>query len=174
LRCVNCGGVYGYAPGVTRAAAAEPDLMPLLAARTGRFEGTGADTTGEAFAASVTLSEVAAGAAVAVDLAATDGSGRVEYAEHGVFAAGEDGAPRYRSVSSSAPFHRDFGLRRFGSEGGDMVAVFGWGGPAEATAGFREEVTFVLYAGGDLGVAWAYGAPGEAFAPRSAARLSRS
>lgn len=53
-------------------------------------------------------------------------------------------------------------------------AVFGWGGPPEQTAGFREELTVTVYADGDLGLAWAWGRPGEEFAPRSHVRLATS
>jgi len=150
----------------------EVDLLRLFSARPGRFRGEGADADGARFGVALTVSAVAQGAAVALTVSETDLAGRVRYGEHGVLAAGEDGPLRYCAVSSSAPFHRVFGLRRTGSADGRALAVFGWGGPPEATAGFREEVTLMVYADGDIGLGWAYGVPGEPFAPRSAARLS--
>jgi hypothetical protein len=169
LRGVNCEQPSRYASAVTTAA---PELVRLLAGRKGRFEGSGADSDGADFTAVLIVSEVVGGAAVVLHLTASDAGGQTQYVEHGVLASGEDGAPHYMSVSSSAPFHRDFALRRHGVDDGQAVAVFGWGGLPDAPAGYREEITFVLYADGDTAVAWAYGAPGEPFGPRSAARLS--
>ncbi|MEN3359805.1 MAG: hypothetical protein V7637_3787, partial [Mycobacteriales bacterium] len=91
---------------------------------------------------------------------------------HGVLAPGEDGTAQYVSVSVNAPFHRTFRLRRTEQVDGAARAVFGWGGPPELTGGFREEITLTAYGSGDLGLGWAWGAPGDAFEPRSAVRLS--
>src|SRR5712691_10269367 len=130
-------------------AEAEFDLVRLLSDRTGRFRGNGADTSGEVFGGALTVSVVAGGAAVAVDVTATGAGEQVQYTEHGVLAQGDDGALRYWTVSSRAPFHRAFGLRRAGVDGdGGALAVFGWGAPPEATDGFREEVTIILYPDG--------------------------
>jgi len=157
---------------VTAGGGAKVDLLRLLSARAGQFRGGGADADGAQFGAALTVSAVAGGAAVALTVTETDPAGRSRYGEHGVLAAGEDGTLRYCAVSSGAPFHRVFALRRTGSADGRALAVFGWGGPPELTAGFREEVTLLVYADGDIGLGWAYGVPGEPFAPRSAARLS--
>jgi hypothetical protein len=113
---------------------------------------------------------VAGGAALALDVT-VEAAGDPPYHEHGVLARGEDGTAQYAAVSSNAPFHRTFGLRRTERGEGYARAVFGWGGPPQAPAGFREEVTVSTWDGGDLSLAWAWGAPGGPFAPRSAVRL---
>jgi hypothetical protein len=145
------------------------DLLALLAGRGGRYRGRGIDQDGTEFDGTLTVGAVAGGAAVTLDIS-VDQAGEPPYQEHGVLARGADG-DQYVGVSSNAPFHRAFGLRRTERTDGHARAVFGWGGPPEELAGFREEITFSAHDGGDLGVGWAWGAPGEPFGPRSAVRL---
>ncbi|HVQ92231.1 MAG TPA: hypothetical protein VMU51_14445 [Mycobacteriales bacterium] len=158
-------------PPASATAPAEPDLTAVLAGRAGRYAGRGIDQDGSEFDGTLTVRTVADGAAVVLDIG-VDQPGEPAYQEHGVLARGEDGGIQYVSVSSNAPFHRTFRLRRTERADGAARAVYGWGGAPELTAGFREEITLTAHDGGDLGLGWAWGGPGEAFGPRSAVRLS--
>jgi hypothetical protein len=146
------------------------DPIALLADRAGRYRGRGIDQDGTEFDGTLVVTAVATGVAVTLDIG-IDQPGEPHYQEHGVLARGEDGTTQYVSVSSNAPFHRAFRQRRTERADGGARAAFGWGGPPELTSGFREEVTLTTHDGGDLGLGWAWGAPGEAFGPRSAVRL---
>jgi hypothetical protein len=146
------------------------DLPGLLAGRGGRYRGRGIEVDGTEFDGTLTVGAIAAGAAVTLDVR-IDQAGEPPYHEHGVLARGEDGTAQYVAVSSNAPFHRTFGLRRTERVDGCARAVFGWGGTPEPTTGFREEITVTVHDDGDLGLGWAWGAPGEPFGPRSAVRL---
>jgi hypothetical protein len=147
--------------------------LALLAARTGRYGGRGTDHTGEEFAAEIIVGVVAGGAAVTLDATTTGPGGEIQHDEHGVLAAGEDGTVRYTTVTSNARFHRVFALRRTERDGDATRAVFGWGGEPADLTGFRDELTLTAYADGDLGLGWAWGLPGQPFAPRSGVRLRR-
>lgn len=147
------------------------DPLALLAARPGRYAGRGTDHTGEEFAAEVTVDVVAGGAAVTLDASTTGPGGEIQHDEHGVLARGDDGTVRYATVTSNARFHRVFALRRTERDGDATRAVFGWGGQPMDVTGFRDELTLTAYSGGDLGLGWAWGLPGEPFAPRSGVRL---
>jgi hypothetical protein len=151
---------------------AEPpvDLLAALAGRPGRYRGRGIDQDGAEFDATLSVGAVGDGAAVVLEVL-VDQPGEPPYQEHGVLARGEDGAAQYVAVSTNAPFHRAFGLRRTERADGSARGVFGWGGPPEVPTGFREEVTVTAHPDGDLGLGWAWGAPGEPFGPRSAVRL---
>jgi len=147
------------------------DLTALLADRTATYRGRGREQDGAGFDATLSLTAVAGGVAVVLDIR-IEQPGEPPYQEHGMLARGEDGTAAYVSVSANAPFHRTFRLRRTEPADGGAGAVFGWGGPPADTAGFREEVTLTAYEGGDIGVAWAWGTPGEPFEPRAEVRLS--
>ncbi len=149
------------------------DPLALLAARAGRYGGRGTDHAGEEFAAEVTVGVVAGGAAVTLDAATTGAGGEIQHDEHGMLAPGEDGTVRYTTVTSNARFLRVFALRRTERDGDATRAVFGWGGPPMDVTGFRDELTLTAYPGGDLGLGWAWGLPGQPFAPRSGVRLRR-
>lgn len=151
-------------------AGAPVDLLAALAGRAGRYHGRGVDQDGTEFAGTLTVAALAGAAAVILDIR-VDQPGEPAYQEHGVLARGEDGATQYVAVSTNAPFHRVFALRRTERAAGAARGVFGWGGPPELPTGFREEVTVTAHDGGDLGLGWAWGGPGEAFGPRSAVRL---
>jgi hypothetical protein len=146
------------------------DVLAVLAGRGGRFTGRGVDQDGAEFDTTLTVGTVAGGAAVVLDIG-IEQAGEPPYQEHAILARGEDGTVQYVGVSGNAPFHRVFGLRRTERAGGSVRAVFGWGGPPERLAGFREEVTLTAHDGGDLGLGWAWGAPNGPFGPRSAVRL---
>jgi hypothetical protein len=144
-------------------------LLGLLARLGGGYAGRGTDVASGGFDAVVMVAGVAGGAAVGLDVAV---AGPEPYAEHGLLGRGESGALRYVAVSTNAPLLREFALRRTETGDGYARAVFGWGPPVEQDAAFREEVTITVYADGDLGLSWAWGQPGGAFAPRSQVRLS--
>lgn len=149
------------------------DPVALLAGRAGHYRGRGADHTGDEFDGSLLVAVSAGGAALTLDTTAVGDSGETQHDEHAVLARGDDGAAQLCAVSSNAPFHRVFALRRTERGDGLARAVFGWGGHPELPLGFREEVTLSAYADGDLGLAWSWGLPGEAFGPRSSVRLHR-
>jgi hypothetical protein len=154
----------------TAPAAGPPvDLLAELAGRGGRYGGRGIDQDGAEFDGTLTVG-LLGGAAVIFQIG-VEQAGEEPYREHGVLARGEDGAAQYVAVSTNAPFHRIFRLRRTERADGSARAVFGWGGPPELPGGFREEITVTAHDGGDLGLGWAWGAPGEPFGPRSAVRL---
>lgn len=146
------------------------DLLAVLTDRAGRYRGRGVDQDGAEFDGTLTIGTVADGVAVTLDVLVEE-AGEPPYHEHGVLARGEDGTAQYVAVSTNAPFHRAFGLRRAERADGCARGVFGWGGPPELPTGFREEVTFTAFDGGDLGLGWAWGLPGEPFGPRSGVRL---
>jgi hypothetical protein len=147
------------------------DLAALLAGRPATYRGRGVEQDGTEFDATLTVAAIAGGAAVILDVH-IDQPGEPPYQEHGVLARGEDGVAAYVSVSANAPFHRIFRLRRSEVTADGARAVFGWGGAPDDTSAFREEVTLSAYESGDVGLGWAWGAPGEDFVPRSGARLS--
>jgi hypothetical protein len=168
----------GHTASTEAAAAADLDpglaLLGLLGRLPGSYAGRGTDVADGEFDATATVAAVAGGAAVRLSVAI---AGPPPYAEHGLLGRGESGAPQYVTVSTNAPFLRVFALRRTetgatGTGVGYARAVFGWGGPVEHEAGFREEFTVTVHADGDLGLAWAWGQPGDKFAPRSGVRLT--
>jgi hypothetical protein len=148
------------------------DIAALLARRPATYQGRGVEQDGAEFDATLALSVIADGAAVILDVR-IDQPDEPPYQEHGVLARGEDGVAAYVSVSANAPFHRIFRLRRTEVTPEGSRAVFGWGREPDDTSGFREEVTLTAYDSGDIGLGWAWGAPGEGFGPRSGVRLSR-
>jgi hypothetical protein len=163
---ISCQPVTQAAPDVPEP---QVDLLALLAGRGGRYRGRGVDQDGAEFDGTLTVDPVA-GVAVLLDIR-VEQAGEPPYREHGVLARGEDGTAQYVAVSSNAPFHRTFGLRRTERTDGCARAVFGWGGSPELPTGFREEITLSAHDSGDLGLGWAWGAPGGPFGPRSAVRL---
>jgi hypothetical protein len=146
------------------------DPLTLLAGRAGVYRGRGVDQDGSEFDGTLAVGTVGGAAAVTLDIRA-DQAGEPPYHEHGVLARGEDGTAQYLAVSSNAPFHRAFRLRRTERADGCERAVFGWGGAPEEPGVFCEEVTVSAHHGGDIGLGWAWGAPGQPFGPRSAVRL---
>jgi hypothetical protein len=144
-------------------------LLDLLHQLPGVYRGRGVDVATGEFEAAMTVRSAAAGAAVILETAV---GGAEPYAELGVLARGESGAIQYVVVTSGAPFHRVFAPRGASREADCVQAVFGWGDSSDP-ATFREQITVRIYADGDLGLAWAWGVPGDEFAPRSEVRLTR-
>lgn len=149
--------------------------MALLTALLGApplHRGRGVNHDNEDFQAELRLQPLPAGHALLLHYRATLDDGTVVHEEATLLGPDPEGVACLWPVMSELPFvlvHR--ALHETQAADGALKAVFA-SGPRDAAETFREEITLELHPDGTIVYAHAWGLPGEAFAPRSSARLS--
>lgn len=146
-------------------------LLQTLVSAAPHYRGEGLNHENERFVAELRIERLAADHAVLLHYRATLADTTVVHEESTLLGPDGDGVPCLWPVMSELPVvlvHRCV-AETPGADGG-LRAVFA-SGPQDALDRFREEITIELHADGSLVYAHAWGLPGEAFGPRSSARM---
>ncbi len=147
------------------------NLLHLLTAAAPLYRGEGINHEGERFDAELRIERLAADHALLLRYRATLDDGSLAHEEATLLGLDADGRPCLWPVMSELPVvlpHRAVA----GAPRGDGVTAFVFAsGPRDDAQQFREEITIEHHPDASLVYAHAWGMPGEAFAPRSSARL---
>lgn len=147
-------------------------LLDLLTTAAPLYRGEGVNHEGERFDAELRIERLAADHALLLRYRATLDDGSVAHEEATLLGLDAGGGLCLWPVMSELPVvlpHR--AVSSTSHADGSLELVFA-SGPRDDAQQFREEITLVRHADGALGYAHAWGLPGEAFAPRSSARLA--
>jgi hypothetical protein len=150
-------------------------VLDLLRGRLGSYRGGGRNHLDEDFSAELTLAAAGGDAGILLtftaiaDAGQTTAQGTVLHTEHSLIAAAVGGGVVLAQLGSNGGSLLVHELRRAHTEDGAGMLVFGYGQPDVDS--FAEELTLSIGAPGELGYAFAWGHPGDAFGPRSSAKL---
>ena len=147
------------------------DALTRLCARAGRYEGQGLNHRKQTFQATLNLTVIAKRRGITVDYRAQAEDSTLFHQEHTIIGLDSENNLCLWPIMSQLPHVLPHPLRRDReTDDGLRSIVFGCGETNDDTT-FRQELTFDLWPGGDLGYRHAWGVPGHRFKTRSSCRL---